>query len=168
MVPILIELMPFLILASVLLALFLMLRFFVERMRHGARLAAIEKGLPVDAAQGNGAALHHRRYLLSGLIWTTVGISLGVVVFVFAMVAGSDRGPQHELEMTLMRERHLKEIGATEEQLQDLRGKLRDEKRNQVGPGMIAVVGLVPFAVGVAYLVFFAMEERRIRLSPPQ
>jgi hypothetical protein len=161
MVQLLIELVPFLFLLMIPVTAFLLLRFFLERNRHRERMTALEKG--ADPSSALASTNLNRTYLLRGMIWVAAGLSLAVVIFVFAQVAASNRGPAEELEMKLHREKYLKELGASDAQLREVEGKTRRQELIRPGPEALAAIGLVPVAVGIAYLVFFRIEERRLQ-----
>jgi hypothetical protein len=162
---VLINTIPFLMLLLFPVVAFLILRFLAERWQHHERMTAIQKGVVDPGVLSN--TLPNRTYLLRGLIWIAGGLGLAAVILVFALVAATERGPVQDLEKQLQREKYLKELGASDQQLREMERKLREQQSLRFGPEAMAVIGLVPVAVGGAYLTFFFLEEKRLREKSP-
>lgn len=136
------------------LALALYLRYRQGVLRHNERLTALEKGVPLPDLAGEKpkAPFTPRIYLLRGLLWLFVGISISLVMLSFSL------STQHEPDMTyrLWSVRSMRENGATEEQVkQYLANPGRERNGMPIG---VASIGLIPIAVGVAYLLFYKKE----------
>jgi hypothetical protein len=131
-------------------------RYKKQQLAHQERMTALEKGAvpPVlsDLEQQNGAGL--RVYLLRGMIWLFTGITL--TVFLTAALVTPNR--TMDLEQQLWRTQRLKELGATEEQI---RQELAQRPQRGGPPLGLALIGIVPAGVGLAYLVFYRSEKER-------
>jgi hypothetical protein len=139
----------------VLLAILAGLYFRYKKLQlaHQERMVALEKGAaPVlsDLEQNGGL----RVYLLRGMIWLFTGITL--TVFLAVAVSTTDRSM--DLEQRLWRTQRLKELGATEEQVRE---ELARQPSRRGPPLGLALIGIVPASVGLAYLVFYRSEKRR-------
>ena len=157
-----------LLVAGLIIAL-LYLRYKNVELRHKERMTTLEKGgqLPVLAEPAPSAPT--RVYLLRGLIWLFSGI--GLTIFLFA-VASMVRNPQHdrwnELETKHWRIARLRQQGVPEEELKQLLDQMGREQpaEPQPKPWPLALGGLIPIGVGLAYLVFYSSEEKRLRSLP--
>ena len=132
----------------------LVLRYKKQLLRHRERMAAIEKGadLPPEPPEPSRALPRPRIYLLRGLMWLFTGAALSIC---FLGIVYSVEGSV-SLESRLFRAQRLRDLGATEEQIKTSLD--RDNRRDGPGPA-IALIGLVPMAVGAAYLVFYRSEQ---------
>ena len=149
------------VVAGLVIAL-LYLRYKNVELRHKERMAALEKGaaLPVVVEPAPPAAT--RVYLLRGLIWLFTGIGLTVCVFFIASMAktaGQDRW--RAVEMKYWRLQRLREQGIPEEYLKQLMNEQPQERKED--PRVAALAGLIPIGVGLAYLVFYSSEEKRMK-----
>lgn len=142
-----------------LLLLSLYLRFKRHQFRHKERMAALEKGasLPVDPPEATPGA---RVYLLRGMMWLFAGIGLTLFLFRLAYVEREPRMPAAVLQERLLWEKRLKELGADEEQVKQVRAQSRSHSRPFI-PEPFALIGLIPIGVGLSYLIFHAAESRR-------
>jgi hypothetical protein len=144
------------LLALLFVVAWLFFRYKKQQLLHQERMTALEKGAapPVlsDLEKHNGAGL--RVYLLRGMIWLSTGITL--TVFLAAAVVTSHR--PMDLEQQLWRTQRLKELGATEEQI---RQELARQPSRRGPPVGLALIGMVPAGVGLAYLVFYRSEKQR-------
>jgi hypothetical protein len=89
-----------------------------------------------------------RIYLLRGLIWLFSGVA--VVIFLSRLAATDVE--RDTLESRMWRAEQLRSAGMPEEQWK----RLIDEPRQQHQrmPAGLALIGLVPIGVGMAYLIF--------------
>ena len=128
------------------------LRYRKRQMDHRERLTAIEKGIPLPDL--GAPAEGDRAYLLRGLLWLFGGIAL----FVFLLgVALTTRTPR-SLADRIFEAKRLEQAGATPEQVQQAINTVEIAEGLPVG---VSLLGLVPIAVGVAYLVFYRSERKR-------
>ena len=139
--------------AGTLIFLAMKFRFNTRELQHRERLAALEKGAQLPEILEGRAPWSPRVYLLRGMLWLFSGI--GVLVFLGALVAQSERAPS--LEDRLRRAQDLKFMGATPEQLQKV---MDDTTLRRDPPEALALLGLVPIGVGLAYLIFYRVESR--------
>jgi hypothetical protein len=141
----------------------LYLRYKSKEMKHRERMAALEKGLPVPVSNGPVAApakATPRVYLLRGMIWLFIGV--GLTTLLLGVASSSQRQPRVEdaIEEKLWREKRLKELGATDEQLKQFESGFKPREREGV-PWVVALIGLIPSGVGLAYLIFYRIEGNR-------
>lgn len=131
----------------------LSVRFRAREMDHKLKLAAIEKGVAPPVPQS--APWTPRTYLLHGMIWLFVGIASFVALV--AVAATSQRQESQEERIAAVSEARFR--GATPEEIQIL----LNAPRQQVGiPVGLAFLGLIPTAVGVAYLIFYRIENKKL------
>jgi len=141
--------------ATVIVMASLATRYKQRELQHHERLAAIEKGaaLPMlDEPAPGPRPFNPRTYLLRGLIWLFVGI--GIVVSFAGIAAVSQRDTPAWVRVE--RANSQKERGATDEQVRQIMNDRRQEGPN---PG-IALIGLIPIGVGLAYLITWRSERR--------
>ncbi len=146
----------------ILVIAFLVMRHQKELLRHRERMATLDKGLPPPPAPPRLAP--HRIYLLRGMIWTMVGAMLTVLMLAFLSAAATAEHPRPEdlLREKLWRQKNLRDMGATEQQIAEVE-RVRPENPRRSGPPVVmGLIGLVPAAVGVAYLLFYRSEEKRL------
>jgi Domain of unknown function (DUF6249) len=132
----------------------LYLRFRARELQHKERLAALEKGTPLpdlyDEPQSPRSPT--RIYLLRGMMWLFSGIA--IVAFLSAIASFSRQPPR--LESRLYRAQDLKKLGATDEQI---RAAEEEPSRDGIPEG-VALLGLVPIGIGLAYLIFYRVEKK--------
>ncbi len=147
---------------------YLGLRAHQIRMQHRERLAALDKGVDIKPILLNAVpAFGHRVYLLRGLVWLFAGAALLASLTVIAPFWDNTGDPRQKLEFKLMRARNLKDMGATEAQLSAMEAEIERAGRDRPNPRLIGLVGLIPMFTGFAYLIFYALEEKRMRRLPP-
>lgn len=133
----------------------LYLRYKKEQMRHQERMTALEKGaeLPPMQVEPAAAPWSPRVYLLRGLIWLFCGIGLS------ASLMGIAQGTKREepLEWRMERAQDLRQRGVPEVEVQKLMNSSRELKGLPEGA---ALLGLIPFGVGLAYLIFYREEKK--------
>ena len=131
------------------------LRYRVRELRHRERLAAIEKGVSGPAlADLSEMGATPRAYLLRGMIWLFTGVSLVVCLLGISLTTRTTAS----LGDRIYQAKYLKEIGATPEQIQVA---LNDTTAVYEVPPGIALLGVIPAAVGIAYLIFYRSEMNR-------
>jgi hypothetical protein len=129
----------------------LYLRYRRRELQHQERLAALEKGTPLpDLFEERSGRWPGRIYLLRGMIWLFSGIA--IVAFLSAMASYSRPGPS--MESQLSRARNLKSLGATDEQIRIAEA----EPSRDAMPWGMALLGLVPTGIGLAYLIYYRVE----------
>jgi hypothetical protein len=154
-----------LVVGGLLLLILFFLGFRHKRleMAHRERLAALEKGVPIPSVPETPMS---RVYLLRGMIWLFTGLGLTIFLFGLSRTPGESRRPEFVLSERLQMEKYLKERGATEDQIKEVMAQRQSEsqRREQRGviPGAIALIGLAPIGVGLAYILFFAIESGRL------
>jgi len=149
------EFVVFVIFASVagVISYSLYLRYRRRELQHRERLAALEKGTPLpDVPEEAFTPRSARVYLLRGMMWLFSGVA--IVVFLSAMAAYSRQAPN--MERRLERTQDLKRLGATDEQIQEA----EKEPARDAMPGGVALLGLVPIGIGLAYLIYYRIEGK--------
>jgi hypothetical protein len=157
--------MLFLLLILALVALFiwsLQLRYKRRELLHRERLAALEKGVDLpaltDAAE---APWTPRVYLLRGLMWLLSGIAIGIFLVGASFAARRVERPDEQM-WRVQGMKHT--LGLSDEQVKAL---LTEAPRERDGlPVPIALFGLIPAAIGAAYLVVYRVERKGAQ--PPQ
>lgn len=129
-------------------------------MLHQERMSALEKGTSIPLGP-EPAPWSPRVYLLRGLIWSFSGAALIVCLL---GLAWSSQRPQ-PAEFVAMRAREISRyLEIPIDQARQIAEKDQATERQGMPPG-IAVLGLVPLAVGLAYLVFYFNDDSRKRLA---
>ena len=145
---------------SALVLYVLKLRFRRRELQHQEWMAALEKGVPLPELNSLETSMGASRvYLLRGLIWLAIGLTLTLFLSAMWLTSSGDR---ESISTRARQERELVELGYS-----------REEARRMLPPiGMtikpsfplgLSVIGLVPAGVGLAYLVFYRLETRRPR-----
>lgn len=127
-----------------------------QQMLHQERMAALEKGTAIPLGR-DPAPWSPRVYLLRGLIWTFTGAALVIALLGIAWAsqrpmsaetaAYQARSLSQNLEIPLEQARKLVE---------------KDQAAQTHGmPAPVALLGLIPLAVGLAYLVFYYTDDSR-------
>jgi hypothetical protein len=147
----------FLLIATLVVILVaLYLRFRNLQMFHQERMAALEKGAPVPIGHAL-APWSPRVYLLRGLLWSFAGVALIVSLL---GIAAATHQPE-SAENTLWRAKNLAQrLNITAEQANQIVEKDRDARQNGL-PSSVALLGLIPVGVGLAYLVFYQTGDKR-------
>jgi hypothetical protein len=131
----------------------LLMRYRKRELQHKERLAALEKGMPLPELHEAQAAWSPRVYLLRGMLWLFGGIA--IAVFLGAIAGSTSRIPR--LEDRMWRAQNLRKMGATDEQIQ----KVENDATPENGmPASVALLGLVPIGVGLAYLIYYRVESK--------
>ncbi|MGA2195047.1 MAG: hypothetical protein ABSH40_07225 [Bryobacteraceae bacterium] len=140
----------------------LYLRYRNLQLLHQERMAAIEKGVAVPVAR-TLSPWSPRVYLLRGLIWSASGLAL--MICLLGLAVSSHRPESTESRMwrakTLTRS-----LGISMDQAQQIVDKDQDIDDRRV-PLSIALLGLIPLGVGIAYLDFYYSDETR-RIPQPE
>ena len=136
----------------------LILRYKRQEMRHKERMTAIEKGaqLPEEPPERPRVPWSPRVYLLRGLVWLFAGIGLSVFLFGLSLTIGSRT---QTYEDRLWRANNLRREGVPEDQIKDLLG--RNEPTRREFPEGVALIGLIPIGVGLAYIIYYRGEEQK-------
>lgn len=138
----------------------LLLRYRRRELQHKERLAALEKGVPLpELHEERRAPWSPRLYLLRGMMWLFSGIAIVIVLGAFSLSTGEPR----RLEARLYDAQRVKEMGATEKQIQDIQN---DTTPSDHLPLAVALLGLIPASVGLAYLVFYVLEGKKQHDDP--
>ncbi len=131
----------------------LLMRYRKRELQHKERLAALEKGMPLPVLQEERPVWSPRPYLLRGMMWLFGGFS--IAVFLGAIAGSTNHAPR--LEDRVWRARNLKNLGATEEEIK----QAENDNTPQGGlPASVALLGLVPISVGLAYLIYYRVESK--------
>jgi hypothetical protein len=122
-------------------------------------MAALEKGaeLPAEPAERPPVPWSPRVYLLRGLVWLFTGI--GLVTFLLGLSLSIGSRPV-TLEDRLWHAQNLRHNGATEEEIKQYLSEGKDSVRREMPEG-IALIGLIPMGVGLAYLIYYRGEQGR-------
>jgi len=130
----------------------LSVRYRRRMLQHQERMAALERGTPLpDLTEEPQAPWSGRIYLLRGMIWLFSGIA--IVVFLSTIAAYSRQTPS--IEMRLHRTQELKRLDATDEQIREA-----ETEPYHALPGGVALLGLVPIGIGLAYLIYYKVEGK--------
>ena len=133
----------------------LFLRSRKQHLLHLERMAALEKGVALPVAPPE-RPWSTRVYLLRGLIWSFSGAAL----FLCLLGLSAARRPMSAVDRAMEAHYLSKNAGITMEQAGEI--VQRDAGRETNGPpGSIALLGLLPLSVGLAYLVFYYTGERQ-------
>jgi amino acid transporter len=155
---ILVALVAFLVLALVLAMLYS--RYRQKLMLHQERMSALEKGTSIPLGP-EPAPWSPRVYLLRGLIWTFSGAAL--IVCLLGLAWASSR-PQ-SATLVAMRAREIsRSLEIPIDQARQIAEKDGAAERQGMPLG-IALLGVIPLAVGLAYLVFYFTDDSRKRLA---
>lgn len=128
-------------------------RFRQREFDHKEKLAAIEKG--VDLPAHETAPWTPRTYLLHGMIWLFAGIASFVAL---TGIAASSRHPV-PLEARIAAVNDARFRGATPAELDMLLHAPNQEEGAPIGIGFL---GLIPIGVGLAYLIFYRVESKKL------
>ena len=139
----------------------LFLRRRTLQMRHEERLAAMEKGVPLppDAAPTPWSP---RVYLLRGLIWTFTGAALIIALLVAALT--THRRYPESAEMMALKARNVSQyLQIPMDQARQIVAKDEAERaaEDQGMPAAIALFGLIPLGVGLAYIIYYRSDASR-------
>jgi hypothetical protein len=153
-------------LTLVLVLVVLYSRYRQKLMLHQERMSALEKGTSIPLGR-EPAPWSPRVYLLRGLIWSFSGAAL---IICLLGIAWSSQRPQ-SATIVAMRAREISgNLGIPIDQARQIAEKDQATERTGMSPG-IAMLGVVPLAVGLAYLVFYFTDDSHKRLAaeaPPQ
>jgi hypothetical protein len=130
----------------------LYIRYRRRELQHKERLAAIEKGVALPEL--TDVEIGPRIYLLRGMIWVFSGIALSV--FLFGISVATHR--PKSIEDRLREAKVIEQLGGDENQIRQAR---TDTTPQESVPAAVSLVGLIPFGVGLAYVLFYRIETRR-------
>lgn len=131
----------------------LVLRFRKRELQHKERLAALEKGMPLPDLSEAPPGVAARPFLLKGMMWLFAGIAVMAFLGAISATTGHPRSVEERVE----RARNLKYIGATEEEIKQAENDTAPEDKL---PLAVALLGLVPIGVGLAYLIYYRVESK--------
>jgi len=135
----------------------LVLRYRRLELRHQERMIAFDKGIPIPADPIETITPTLEIYQLRGLVWLASGIGLSLMLFIMLpMLANRNPGDR------FFHEQNLKDHGYTRE---EIRESLREEDnrydaQRERSRGL-AALGIVPAAIGAAYLFFYYEQKKR-------
>lgn len=139
-------------------------RHRVQVMRHQERMLALEKGMAaLPAPESAPASSPGNVYLLRGLIWSAIGASLTVTLLAMALATqrpGYGYSAETKLERSLELSKRL-EVPIEQARAALAADEAESAKRTNGPPAAICLFGLIPLSVGLAYLAFYRMGERR-------
>lgn len=142
-----------LIVGAITIFLILASRYNARELQHKETLAALEKGVNVPVPPS--APWTPRTYLLHGMIWLFAGLASIVAISAIAVTSRTPCPVDVKVrEVTEARER-----GATPQEIQML---LNEPGREQGIPMGLALLGLIPVGVGLAYLIFYRVESKKL------
>jgi Domain of unknown function (DUF6249) len=146
--------------AVAIIVLSLSYRYRRHELKHKERMTAIEKGvaLPIEPLEQPPAPWSPRVYLLRGLIWLFTGIATGIFLL---GVSATINSRQETYEDRLWRAQNLRSSGATAEEIKDFLSH-NEPVNNRRFPEGFALIGLIPAGVGLAYLIYYRGEQKRI------
>jgi len=137
----------------------LVLRYRRLELRHRERMVAFDKGIPIPPDPPEAEANTLETYQLRGLIWLAGGIGLSVMLFIMMpIIAGQSQ------RALFFQEQNLKQAGYTKEEIREAINaeEARIEVQRQRSRGL-AAFGILPGAVGAAYLIFYYEQRNRRR-----
>jgi len=121
-----------------------------QQLLHLERMAALEKGASLPPIQEE-RPWSSRVYLLRGLIWSFVGVA--TIICLFGLSTASRRPPS-AYDKAFEAKRLSESTGISREEAAQM--VERDANLQHDGPPpSIALMGLIPLAVGLAYLIFY-------------
>jgi hypothetical protein len=136
----------------------LLMRNRQQYLLHQERMAALEKGTAIPLGP-EPAPWSPRAYLLRGLIWSFGGVAL--IVCLLGISWSSQRPPSAVDESYRAR--------ALSQNLDiplDQARRVVEKDQGRTGmPAGVALLGVVPLAVGLAYLVFYFTDDSRKQLA---
>ena len=133
------------------------LRFRRRELEHKERMAALEKGATLPPLEPESQApWTPRLYLLRGMIWLFSGLALTMAIYSLTLTV-KPGGPS--MEYKLERATQLRASGATEDEIKLFLNERPAENRPPAG---LALFGLIPAGVGLAYLIFYGMERKNL------
>jgi hypothetical protein len=136
----------------ILLVPLLFMRYRQQGLMHAERMAALEKGVPAPA----WPARPSRVYLLRGLIWTFSGAALVICLLGLALASQRPESAEDRLYHASMLSQRTGISMSEAAQVLD-----KDGGRHQGPPVTVAMIGLIPLGVGLAYLVFYYSDPER-------
>lgn len=143
--------------AAAILAVAMYLRYKKRELQHRERMVALEKGvaLPViqDVASDSGAWTS-RTMLLRGLVWLFSGLSITVFLFVMSVSAGREV----PAAVRVFDANQAKARGASDDEVR----LIMNDKEQRGIPRGLALLGLIPAGVGLAYLITYRTERRAL------
>jgi len=147
--------------AAVIIVWSLILRYKRQELRHRERLVALEKGapLPEEPLERPPVPWSPRVYLLRGLIWLFTGLGLSIFLLGLSMTIGSRT---QTYEDRLWRANQFRHEGVPEDQVKDFLA--RNEPVRKEFPEGVALIGLIPIGVGLAYLIYYRGESRKVEV----
>ncbi len=128
-------------------------RYRVRELDHKQTLAAIEKGVDPPARQS--APWTARTYLLHGMIWLFAGLASFIALTAVAIT--SHKPVSWESRLAAVNDARFR--GATPEELKLLLDAPREDEGIPIGLGFL---GLIPVGVGLAYLIFYRVESKKL------
>jgi hypothetical protein len=131
----------------------LALRFRARELEHKQTIAAMEKGLELPVARS--APWTPRTYLLHGMIWFFAGLASFAALTAIAVTSHR----QLPWEVRLAAVNDARRSGATPEEIQILLNSPRQEEGLPLGLGFL---GFIPIGVGLAYLIFYRVESKKL------
>jgi hypothetical protein len=138
----------------------LYLRHRNQQMFHQERMAALEKGATIPVAPGP-ASWTSRVYLLRGLIWTMTGLALVVCLYGISLAIETEHHTSAETK-AYQAQNIARNLDVPIDQARQIVEK-DAAQRNSGSPMAVSMLGLIPLAVGLAYLVFYFTEPSRKR-----
>ena len=142
--------------AMVIILVVLFMRYRNQQMFHKERLAALEKGIAGPISQ-MPAPWSPRVFLLRGLLWSFAGVAL--IISLLGIAASSHR--PEPADVTLWRAKNIAQsLNLSTEEARQIAEKDREVRQNGV-PFSVALLGLIPVGVGIAYLVFYYAGDTR-------
>jgi hypothetical protein len=147
------NLIAFVIGGTIIIAMFFAVRYNARELQHKETLAALEKGVSLPPRQTEPWT--PRVYLLRGMIWLFVGLTSFVALSAIAITSRR----QMPLETRLREVNTARLNGATPAEVEILLQSPREEVGMPIG---VAFLGLIPVGVGLAYLIFYKVESRKL------
>jgi len=135
----------------------LALRYKRLELRHKERMTAFEKGIPLPPDPVEAMAPTLETYHLRGLIWLAAGIGVSLMLFIMLPMISSNHPNDR-----MFQEQTLKQQGYARDEIRQIFRENDDrwEAQRQRSRG-VAALGIVPAAIGTAYLIFYFEQKKR-------
>jgi hypothetical protein len=150
-----IALLVFFIAALIVTLVTLYFRYRKQQLLHQERMASLEKGMPIPKAY-TPVPWSPRLYLLRGLLWSCAGIALSVSLLGIAI------STQRPLSATDVSYRAANLSSSAAISFKEAKQIIEQEQksRKEGMPSGVALLGLIPLGVGVAYLIFYNTGDK--------
>ncbi len=141
--------------AAATMAVAMYLRYKKREFQHRERMAALEKGValpPVEDVPSHPRDWTPRAMLLRGMMWLFSGLSISAFLFVLSLTARNEV----PASVRVFEANQAKARGASDVEVSLI---MNDKDRRGIPQGL-ALLGLIPAGVGLAYLITYRAERK--------